>query len=222
MTTRNFLSGIKAAVTRTEPPDWERRFAAVEDAIAAAKEEHGSAALAVEQQIPGSAARLVSAAQTLQAAQARKSDLTAAQTAWNAQEAEREAKARAAEAERQDKAAQAAFDAQAALAHEGEAILAAYVAWWGRMREAESVCRTQAAANPRVRQDLAHAAPLADLVRKEIARIGTTTPLPPGADNRAAALSDRREWQSLGDAFAALAAAVLPDSAQPKRSRPPR
>lgn len=221
MTRKSFLSSLKGMAGGDQPPDWGRRYATADDAIAAAKEEHGNAALAVEQQIPGAAARLMSAAQALQAARARKDDLNAAQVAWNAQEAARQAKARTADAERQDKAARAAFDAQAALAREGEALIAAYVAWWGRMRDAEAACRTQAAANPRVRQDLAQAAPLADLVKKEIARVGTTTPLPPGGDNLAAALSDRREWQSLGEVFAVLAATACPSATQPNRSRAP-
>jgi hypothetical protein len=221
MTKRSFLSSLKAAADAALSPDWGHRLAAADEAVTAAEGEHRSAALAAVQEVPGAAARLVGAVQALQAARAKKTDLTAAQVAWNAQEAEREGKVRAADAEKQDKAARAAFDAQAALARQGEVIIAAYVQWWGQMREAEAACHAQAAANPRVRQDLAHANHLEVVVRKEISRVATTTPLPPGSDHMAVTLSDKREWQPLGDVFTDLAATVCPDSAKPKRSRAP-
>ncbi len=221
MTKRNFLSGFKAVLTGTEPPAWGRRLAVADEAVAAAEREHGSAALAVEQQVPGAAARLVDAVQALQAARARKNDLTAAQATWNAQEADRRGKLAAAEAEKQDKAARAAFDTQAAIAREGEAIIAAYAKWWERMMVANDDCRAQATTNPRVRQDLDNQN-LEVLVKREISRVATTTTLPPGSDRMAPMLSDKREWPSLADTFEALAATACPDSAQPKRSCPPR
>ena len=217
MTKRSFLSRITGA---DQPPDWGQRLAAADEAIAVAEREHGSAALAAELEAPGAAARLVAAVQALQAARTRKTDLTAARAAWEAQESSREAKVRAADAEKEDKAALAAFDAQAAFAREGEAVIAAYVRWWAKMMAAGDDCRARAAANPRVRRDLAQQN-LEALVKKEISRVATTTPFPPGADLLNVTLSDKREWPSLGDTFGDLAASVCPDSAKLKGSRRP-
>jgi hypothetical protein len=113
----------------------------------------------------------------------------------------------------QDKASRAVFAAQAKLAKEGEAIIAAYAQWWAKLLAGDMKCREQFAINPRLRRDLAHAisAPLA--VSREISRVAVAgSLLPPGADQRGPTLSDRTKWAPMGHAFADIAGAVLPAS----------
>ena len=211
------LSG-SAPLSHLTPSDLANRRNAAEAALSRAESLHRKAALAVEQQVPGAAAGLIEATENLALANAKVRDVLAAQIEAEAEDAERRRRDQAAYVEKEDRATRAVFAAQAAVAREGEPVIAAFTAWWSRLLDANAACRAEFATNPRLRSDLA-LLNVADLVGREITRASAHGRIPPGPNVIGATLSDPGTWQSLGSILADQAAAVLPASTKTKGNR---
>lgn len=209
MAKRSLLARLSGSLKGMSPDELSSRRNAAEAALAEAERLHGKAALAAEQELPGSAQQLVAAVETLQLARDKVRDVLAAQIESEALQAEQRRAERAAQIEKQDKASRAVFAASAKLAREGEAIIADFANWYATASEAEAACRREFAANPRLRSDLAHVN-LADLVGREITRVAVAGHLPPGPNVMGATLGNPQDWPSLGSIFAGRAEAVLP------------
>jgi hypothetical protein len=209
-----FLAGLKAAITANAPPDYERKIANAEHALASAQEERDRAALEADLSLPGGPERLLRCHEDVKAASTALDNLRAAQRAWEAQERERAASARAADVAKQDKVSRAAFARQAAWAVEGEAVIAAYVKWFAEGAAVFTDCRDEFGVNERLRQDMQHYGIIEPITREiakqAVALNGPTKALPPGANVLAATTGDPSAWPTIGEHFADLANAVLP------------
>jgi hypothetical protein len=205
----NFMTRMRRALKGLSPADLAARRDAARARIAEAEAEYSTIALEVELGAPGAAVRLERAREAVENAKTKLQDLDAAQTAVEAQERERGRKKAAALAEREDREARAALDALAATAVEGEAVIRAFVEWWAKFVKAWHSVQAQSVKNPRFRHNVAHLS-FAEFVRRELARVASSDPMPPGANAGAALLDDRRTWKPLGQEIGELAATALP------------
>lgn len=209
-----FLAGLKANITGKTPPDYQRKIADAEQALANAQTERDRAALEADLSLPGGPERLIRWNEAVQAASAGLENVRAAQRAWQAQERERAANVHAAEVAKQDKASRAAFARQAAWAAEGQEVIAAYVKWYAEGAVVHAACQNEFGLNERVRQDMQHygiVEPIGrEIAKQAVAVLGPSRALPPGANVLAATTSDPRDWPTIGEHFADLAKGVLP------------
>lgn len=209
--------GGNTPLSKLSPADLANRRAAVEAALAEAQRLHGRAALRVEEGEPGAATALVEAAEALRLAQEKVRDVMAAQVEAEADHVERNRRTAAAGAAAQDKASREVFEQQERNVRTLAAAIDAYAAAFAEAILGEVLCRAQFAENPRLRQDLA-GVNVASLSRAELARASRSeTFMPPGADTGAVAMSDRRRWKPMADAYSETVTAVLSNTSQARK-----